>query len=286
MMRLSLPLACLIALGAAACDGDNVRISSTRTDTTEKGVLKVIQTLQCPQTMGDLTRKGTAQANGTVCTYAGPKGAEVSLHLVTLGDTAVNEVLKAFEDRLIVDLPHAAAQIAAAEAEASRASADAARADAEAARADAEAARADVQAGRADAAAAHAEVTSVRLPGMHIETRGESADIRIGGLSIRADDGPNGGRADIDVASGDDQVSIRAHNNAAEVRTTVAGDATRATWIMTDDQASPNGWRLVGYEARGPVGGPIVVATVRSKDRQRSRAFDDAEALVALNVGE
>ena len=44
--------------------------------------------------------------------------------------------------------------------------------------------------------------------------------------------------------------------------------------------------RTVGYEARGPVGGPIVVATVRSKDRDPDRLFDAAKALVTLNVGD
>ena len=43
--------------------------------------------------------------------------------------------------------------------------------------------------------------------------------------------------------------------------------------------------RVVGYEARGPVGGPLVVATVRSRDRNRERAFEDAKDLVALNAG-
>jgi hypothetical protein len=55
---------------------------------------------------------------------------------------------------------------------------------------------------------------------------------------------------------------------------------------MTDNRSSESGWRVVGYEARGPVGGPLVVATVRSRDSNRERAFEDARALVALNAGE
>jgi hypothetical protein len=56
--------------------------------------------------------------------------------------------------------------------------------------------------------------------------------------------------------------------------------------MLTDNRASESGWRLVGYEARGPVGGPLVIATVRSRDRNRERAFEDARDLVALNAGE
>ena len=46
------------------------------------------------------------------------------------------------------------------------------------------------------------------------------------------------------------------------------------------------GGRVVGYEARGPSGGPIVVATVRGKDRNENRVFEAAKALVTLNVGD
>ena len=58
----------LCAAAALAGCGEGVRISSTRIeDTDAKGVLKVVETLQCPQTMGSLTRQGSASAGGTVC---------------------------------------------------------------------------------------------------------------------------------------------------------------------------------------------------------------------------
>ena len=65
-----------------------------------------------------------------------------------------------------------------------------------------------------------------------------------------------------------------------------SGDATRASWILADNRASPGGWHRVGYEARGPVGGPLVVVTIRSRDRNGDRVFEDAKDLVTLNVGE
>ena len=47
-----IPTVCAIA-ALAACD-DNVRISSTHSEEGDaKGVLKVVETLQCPQTMGN-----------------------------------------------------------------------------------------------------------------------------------------------------------------------------------------------------------------------------------------
>ena len=116
MRPLLVPALCLAAL-TAACDGDSVRISSTRTENNDaKGALKVVQTLQCPQTMGSLTRKGSATAEGTVCSYAGPRGAEVSLHLVKLDGATPAEALKAFEDRLGAALPQAVAKLNASAA--------------------------------------------------------------------------------------------------------------------------------------------------------------------------
>jgi len=287
-----LPTVCALAALTAACDGDSsVHISSTTTnDTDAKGVLKVVETLQCPQTMGSLTRKGSASNGGTVCNYVGPKGAEVTLQLVALGDRTPPQVLKTFEERLSSDMPQAVAGLQAgaaqARADAARAEADVARGAANAARAEAEVARAQA---RADAAAdvavqANGDDADIRLPGMHIETKGDQASVRIGGIHIDAND--NTGTVDIEGGDNGDSVSIRAQDDSAEVRAMAAGDATRASWILTDNRPSAGGWRLVGYEARGPVGGPLVVATVRSRDRNRGRVFEDAKDLVALNAGE
>jgi hypothetical protein len=301
-----LPTLCALAALTAACDGDrSVRITSTTTESDAKGVLKVVDALQCPQTMGSLTRKGSAQAEGKVCTYVGRRGTEVSLHLVPLDGEAPAEVLKAFETRLSASLPAAVAQLkASADADKARMDADLARAaaaDAEASAADAAAASADAAATRADAAAASADRASVRapgvaidangddasvrLPGMRIETKGDQASVRIGGFHIDANDSDGSARVRASSGGGD-SLSVNAQNNAAEIRTSAAGDATRTSWILSDNRETESGWRVVGFEARGPVGGPLVVATVRSKDNNRGRAFEDAKDLVTLNVGE
>ena len=282
---LLLPVLCAAAL-TAACDGDSVRISSTRTENNDaKGALKVIETLQCPKTMGSLTRKGAATAEGTVCLYAGPRGAEVSLHLVRLDGATADQALKAFEDRLSVTLPQAVATLKASK----EAEADAvARANAEG-KAAADAARSGDRAsvrGPGVDIQAEGDNASVNLPGLQIESRGDQASVRIGGFHIDASDGPAGGTVDIEASEGEDNVSVQAHNDAAEVRTSSGGEATRASWILTDNRPSEAGWRLVGYEARGPAGGPLVIATVRSRDRDRGSVFEDAKDLVALNVGE
>ena len=279
----------------AGCDGDrSVRISTSTTGDDPKGVLKVVTALQCPDSIGELTRKGTAQADGTICNYVGRRGTEVSLHLVAVDSQSPDQALRGFESRLAALMP---TTLAREQAEAARRDADAARADADASRADAEAARAD-----ADAASValpgmtvdtNGDRASVHMPGIHIEANGDNADVRIGGLTIRADGEsaqvqgsvtpPNAASS---ASAESESVSINARNNAAEIRTRTSGEATRQTYLLTDQTPSPAGWRMVGYEARGPRGGPIVVATIRAKERDNDAAFDDAKDLVTLNVGE
>jgi hypothetical protein len=273
---LLVPALCLAAL-TAACDGDSVRITSTHTEKPDaKGALKVVETLQCPQTMGSLTRKGTAIEGGAVCTYAGPRGAEVSLHLVKLHGGGPAEALKSFEDRLSASMPQAVAQLKASSAGGAAADAPAEGPPPTGERASVRAPGVDIQ--------AEGDNASVRLPGLRIESKGDEASVRIGGFHIDARDGE--GRVNIEGSEGGDSVSVQANQDAAEIRTSAGGGATRASWILTDNRPSEAGWRLVGYEARGPAGGPIVVATVRARDRERGRVFEDAKDLVTLNVGE
>lgn len=274
LTRSILPLA-LATAALAGCKEPGVRISTTRTEDDKGGVLKVIDALQCPQTQGVLTRKGSAIAGGAVCTYTGPKGAEVSLHLVMLDGQPSSEVLKTFEQQLSDNMarsdnePDADQQVADAKA---------IQAEAIAAQAEAEAEAAEASDMAIDAAGDRARV---RLPGISIDAQGDSARVRIGGLNIRADDSSGV----VDLRSDDETVRINANSNGAEVRTRRNGDATRSSWTFSDSRGSDQGWRVVGYEARGPMGGPIVVAAIRVKEREQDAVFEAAKALVTLNVG-
>ena len=293
-MRLLLATICTACLMTAACDGDSVRISSTTADTGAKGVLKVIDTLQCPETIGVLTRKGTAHAGGTTCLYSGPRGAEVSLQLISLSDQTADAVLQRFENTLSADMPHTVAELrAAADAARAQSAADSAQVQADVAAVAADAARVEADAAAAAADSAHVSAPGmnidaqgdrarVRLPGMSVDADGDKASVRIGGFSINADDSSES----VDISSSDESVSVQAHDDAAEIRTSAPGDATRRTYMLTDRTPADEGWRLVGFEARGPAGGPIVIATVRAKDRDSDGVFDSAKDLVALNVGE
>lgn len=299
-MRLLLVTICTAGVLTTACDGDNsVRISSTTSKTEAKGVLKVIDTLQCPETIGVLTRKGSAQSGGDVCTYSGPRGAEVSLHLIKMGELSAKAIMDRFEQQLAADMPHTSADLrASAESDRTRVEADAAGVAADAARKDADAARVETEAAREPEAIVADGGTSVRAPGVAIDTRGDRADVHLPGLSVEADEGKatvrfgnfsinaDDANQTVDVVSEDQSVSVKAHDDAAEIRTHTPGEAVRSTYLLTDNRPADAGWRLVGYEARGPAGGPIVVATVRAKDRDSDRVLDSAKDLVTLNVGE
>lgn len=270
-----IPTVCAFAALTTGCDNNSVRISSTRTvENDTSGVLRVVETLQCPQTLGSLTRKGSASAQGTVCTYGGPRGAEVILHLVSLSGTDSTAALKTFEDRLSASLPQAVAGIRAQKSATASASAEATSSSGDSA---------SIQAPGVDIQA-EGDKATVRLPGISIDADGEDASVNIGGFQVEAKG--DGTTVDVQSDDGGDSVSVQANDAATVVRTSAAGNATRANWILTDNRPSVEGWRLVGYEARGPAGGPIVVVTVRSKDREGDDVFDDAKALVTLNVGE
>lgn len=248
-----------LASGLAACDGDNsIRITATTSSSDAKGVLKVVDTLKCPDAVGVLTRKGSADPGGASCTYGGPRGAEVVLYLARLDGTSAADVLRDYETRLSADIPNANARanIQVAETGSDDASI--------------QAPGVNIQAKGDDA--------TVSLPGLHIETKGDNATVRIGGINIAAKDG-QGKRVDAPI------VDIDAHGDRTLVRTQAPGEATRMTFVLADDSTETGPWRRVGFEARGPAGGPLVIATVRTKARDQG-VFEAAKDLVTQNVGE
>ncbi len=197
------------------------------------------------------------------------------------------------------------------EAETARARADRARALAEkaSALADGKAEEARAAQGRADAAqtrldaatrthAGDGDPVSVALPGLRVKADGDRADVRLPGISVKSDGdnadirvGPitikaHDASSNVNINTNGAEMSVRSQGDAAEIRTRHRGSGTRASYILADDDASPQGWRMVGYEARGPEGGPLVMAVVRSKERHKDdEVFDSAKALVRRNAG-
>lgn len=119
----------------------------------------------------------------------------------------------------------------------------------------------------------------INFPGLHIRADDEGADVRIGNIKIDADD--EGAKVQVGA-----ETTVNANDEGAEIRTAKAGDEVRSTYILASDKGA-GGYHVVGYEARGPKAGPIVVAVVKAQrdDRSQHDLFDDMKDLVKRNVG-
>ena len=73
---------------------------------------------------------------------------------------------------------------------------------------------------------------------------------------------------------------VNSRDGASEVRVNADGHrSVQATYILTRDTPTAAGWRSAGYQARGPLSGPLVVATARMRS-DSEQVFDDLEDLV------
>ncbi|MDP1632110.1 MAG: hypothetical protein Q8L66_11900 [Caulobacter sp.] len=119
----------------------------------------------------------------------------------------------------------------------------------------------------------------------------EQVDIRLPGISIRANDaGANINVAGARINASDDSAEIRISRNV-DIEREGRGDRRRdegvfSRLILASDKSTTD-WKMVAYDARGPKGGPLVVATLKARadgDGDHD-VLDDVDDLVRLNVG-
>jgi len=239
--------------------------------------LRAISKLDCPDRQGELKRVSVA-ADGQSCAYAA-QNAEVTLRLVALNGGDAEAALAPIETELKTLMP----------------------------------AMKPAPPPPPTGAKPRGEGARISLPGVRIDARDKGADIRIGGLTINANDGSaevkvsknvtvrdgdterrvseraSGGKSTVSVKSSTDaegDIDIHANDDGAQIRQRKRGDGVRATLILASDKAA-SGYRVVGYEARGPKGGPLAVAVVKARGRDGSDhdIFEDMKTLVRHNVG-
>ncbi len=216
-----------------------------------EAALKAITTLDCPASQGGLTRKSQA-ADGKSCVYTADTGATVDLQLVALDGQDPKAALAPLEAQLKTELPPGAMNSPGSGATASS---------------DGDKDKVDID-----------------LPGIHIHANGkDDADVQVGGGPGRVVVGGDGRRSSVDVGQGG--VSVHAHDKGAEININETGSGVRVSYILTADNPGPNGYKVVGYEARGPAGGPLAVVSVKSKTDDADVLRDDARDLLRLNVG-
>jgi hypothetical protein len=243
-------LAVLLCAGLTACYGPRPRAHGPRP-------MSVAATLTCPPRQGDLNR--TAQASdGQSCDYAGPGGESVSLQRLALDGKDADAALAPTEAALrpLIAPP----RTASAEDDGATASG---------------AAVADNDWDAGDRA-------KIDLPGVHIDAHGDKAEVSAFGVHVNAD-GPN---ANVNVGGGEHSATVDAGPDGAVIRARdISGDNATIAFILASNRPSASGLAAAGYLARGPVIGPLVVATFKATSgRHDWRGDHDLKALLALNV--
>jgi hypothetical protein len=125
------------------------------------------------------------------------------------------------------------------------------------------------------------DAAKIDLPGLHIDADGDKADVRILGIEVHGE----GDHADVKAPFGNKGAVIHAGPGGAEIRTGSVGEhSADLMFLLAGNNAGPTGYRVVGYIARGPIGGPLVVAEFKSRRKGERDAGNDVERLVNRNV--
>ncbi len=241
--------------------------------------------LDCPDRQGEFTRTG-AGADGRTCTYLGQDGSALTLGLYALNGRAPQAVLQPLEDearRLAPvknDVPGSTTTSTSTSTSTTTTSDEVTP--------PAPPKPPGLEAGEDDAGEGRPEHVHLDLPGLHIDANdGGQAQVRAFGHTVEADEG----HAVVKGSFNGSQTSIEAGDGGAVMRFGSVGvHAVDLTFVVAADKPGPEGVKAAGYVARGPVGGPLVVATVRSPRYEehigvaRDDAFRDAKRLVARNL--
>jgi len=218
----------------------------------EDAALRSITTLDCPDSQGDLTRKSAA-SDGKTCVYGDDDGDEVTLQLIDFAGGDAKTALAPVEAQLKSEMP----------------------------------ARADAKAG----GGADNDRVDIDLPGIHIHANGhdhgdsDHATIQVNGAGADKTTTVADKNGHVTASAIKPGVVIDAGDEGAEISVNEPGSGVRRHFILASDSPGPNGYRMVGYEARGPEGGPLVVASVKAKSDDHDSLTHDVRKLLRDNVG-
>lgn len=213
--------------------------------------LVVADHLNCPENQGWLKRMSVS-ADGTACEYRRQDGEQVTLTRLPLVGQSPQVALAPIEAALKAQLPPRQDKSAAPDVKAS---------------------------GDGDK-----DTARIDVPGVHIDAHGNKAEVRVFGVTVDAD-GDND-KANVNAGLGSNKAVVSADDNGAEVRATDI-DASNANMVLVlaSDKPGPSGLRTVGYIARGPVSGPLLVAQFKSAEHHNNLGDDhDVRRLLDLNL--
>ncbi len=222
---------------------------------------QVAARLTCPDMVGGLRRVGMS-TDGRSCGYKGDGDEDVTLALMPLNGRSAQSALAPLETDLNNDIPAVASSPKAPE-----------KADE------------DDKSGRVDLPGLHiaadGDKAMIRLPGVSIDAAGDVAHVRVPGVSVDAD----GDTSQVQTGwGGFNGAEIHADHGRTTVRAGSSGaGGSDLTYIVAADRPGPSGDRAVGYIARGPASGPLVVASFEAKGSDHGQR-NDLSRLVNLNV--
>ena len=215
--------------------------------------LRAPATLDCPANTGDLTRISQS-ADGQWCDYRGERGETVRLRLVPLRGLSPSEALAPTRAELHTLAPVYRDVIAA-----------------------------DYNDGPGDRA-------DIDVPFVHVHANGDQADVRLFGIfHIVSRDHD----ADIDIGRGDGahgrkHTVVHAGLRGAEVIADEVGKTNASlVYVLAGNHRHASGYQAVGYIAKGPVAGPLVVAEFRSpvnSHRDSDGGHNDIDRLIDRNL--
>lgn len=117
---------------------------------------------------------------------------------------------------------------------------------------------------------------NINLPGVSIQAGEQGAKVRAPGVEVNAVEG--GGA---EIRAGKNLTAAADGKGKGK-----GGDGVSARYVLASD-TSTGEWKAVGYDARGPIGGPLVVGVVKARatDGGHNDVFEDVEDLIRHNVG-
>ena len=255
--------------------GGNGGVHVQTSDAMETAVT-VADRLDCPETVGDLTRTGAA-ADGASCDYRSDRGV---IHLAYADATGADPSLALAPIRASLDgeLPgiakDATIQVVSEK--------DAAGGDHT----------------RVDMPFIHVEDhgkdadghnrAKVDMPFLHVDDDGKHSKVRLFGMTIDSDDDHHGRhhRKVVDVDEDDDDAGA---NTTAVSTVPFEQRGVELVYVLVGEKPTPAGYHAVGYVAKGARTGKLVVATFHYVKGDHSysngeRNDSDVDALMRLNV--
>jgi hypothetical protein len=212
--------------------------------------LRAVAALDCPADEGTLTRTAQA-ADGLSCDYEGPAGQSVHLKLVALDGRPAAEVLEPSKAELRALVPIPTPHLTKVSA---------------------------------DEPGDHANID---LPFFHVHTAGDHADVRIFGIKVISD----GDNANVQTHLGGVHTIVHASSSGAEVMTEDVGRTNASlVYVLASDKKPASGYQAVGFVAKGPVAGPLVVGEFRTmrkvETNERGTHIEngDLDRLIERNV--